>query len=170
MSAAERRLASRRICDQFLNSRYFLVSDTIGCYLSMWDEVDTSAIIERAWSAKKRVFLPVTSAHGKMTFLETLPETQLALNNFGLWQPVSGKPIDANELDVVVTPLVAFDSLGNRIGMGGGYFDRAFAFLGGRRHWLKPKLVGVAFECQRAEEIAPNPWDIRVFRIFTEEG
>jgi 5-formyltetrahydrofolate cyclo-ligase len=170
MSASERRHASRRICDQFLNSRYFFVSDTIGCYLSMWDEVDTSAIIERAWSAKKRVFLPVTSAHGKMTFHETLPETELALNNFGLWQPVSGKPIDANELDVVVTPLVAFDSRGNRIGMGGGYFDRAFAFLGGRHHWLKPKLVGVAFECQRTEKIAPNPWDIRVFRIFTEAG
>ena len=168
MPSAERDRASRRISDRFLNSRYFLVSDTIGCYISTWDEVDTSAIIERAWRAKKRVFLPVTTAHGKMTFRETFPETELALNRFGFWQPLSGKSIDANDLDVVVTPLVAFDSQGNRIGMGGGYFDRTFAFLGNRHCWRRPKLIGVAFECQRTEKISPNPWDIRVFRVFTE--
>ncbi len=168
LSSIERNRASRRIADRFLNSRYFLVSDAIGCYVSTWDEVDTSAIIERAWRAKKRIFLPVTAADGKMTFLETLPETELALNRFGLWQPVSGKRIDANDLDVVVTPLVAFDNGGNRIGMGGGYFDRTFAFLGNRHCWFRPKLIGVAFECQRTEKISPNPWDIPLFRVFTE--
>jgi 5-formyltetrahydrofolate cyclo-ligase len=168
MSPSERSRASRRISDRFLNSRYFLASDAIGCYVSTWDEVDTSAIIERAWRAKKRIFLPVTSAHGKMTFHETLPETELTRNHFGLWQPVAGKAIDVNNLDVVVTPLVSFDSQGNRIGMGGGYFDRTFAFLGNRQYWHRPKLIGVAFECQRAEKISPNPWDIPVFRVFTE--
>jgi 5-formyltetrahydrofolate cyclo-ligase len=168
MSSAERNRASRRITDRFLNSRYFLVSDALACYVSTWDEVDTSAIIERAWRAGKRVFLPVTAAHGKMIFRETLPDTELALNRFGLWQPVSGRSIDANDIDVVVTPLVAFDSFGNRIGMGGGYFDRTFAFLGNRHHWLRPKLIGVAFECQRIEKISPNPWDIPLFRVFTE--
>jgi 5-formyltetrahydrofolate cyclo-ligase len=170
MTAEERERASRRITDRLLNSRYFMSSDTIGCYLPMWDEVDTTAIIERAWRAKKRIFLPVTGAHRFLLFRETLPETQLAMNDFGLWEPVSGKPIDASELDVVITPLVAFDSQRNRIGMGGGYFDRTFAFLRNRRHWLRPRLIGVAFECQRVREIAPNPWDIPVFRIYTESG
>ena len=168
MSSAERSRASRRITDYFLNSRYFLANDTIACYLSTWDEVDTSAIIQRAWSAKKRVFLPVIAAHGEMRFHETLPDTEMAMNHFGLWQPLSVKPIDASELDVVVTPLVAFDSERNRIGMGGGYFDRTFSFLGGRRHWLRPKLIGIAFGCQKVEKIPPNPWDIPVFRVFTE--
>ena len=168
MSSTERNFASRRITDRFLNSRYFLGSDTIACYLSTWDEVDTSAIIERAWSAKKRVFLPVIAERGYMMFRETLPETEMKLNHFGLWQPDSGEPIGASELDVVVTPLVAFDNERNRIGMGGGYFDRTFAFLSGRRHWLRPKLIGVAFDCQRIEKIAPNPWDIPVFRVLTE--
>ena len=170
MSAMERNNASRRIADHFLNSRYFLASDTIACYLSTWDEVDTSAIIERAWSAKKRVFLPVIAAQGIMKFRETLPETEMKLNHFGLWQPVSGESIGASALDVVVTPLVAFDGERNRIGMGGGYFDRTFAFLNGRRCWLRPKLIGVAFDCQRVEKISPNPWDIPVFRVFTEAG
>ena len=168
MTASERARASRRITDQFLNSRYFLCSTTIACYVPTWDEVDTSAIIERAWCAKKRVFLPVTAAHGRMFFRETLPETDLARSDFGLWEPVSGTLIDANELDVVVTPLVAFDTERNRIGMGGGYFDRTFAFLANRSHWLRPKLIGVAFECQRVQKITRNPWDIPVFRVFTE--
>ena len=168
MSSAERERASRHVADCFLNSRYFLVSDTIACYLSTWDEVDTSANIERAWSAKKRVFLPAISAHGKMTFHETLPGTAMTLNHFGLWEPVSGKVVDARDLDVVVTPLVAFDGERNRIGMGGGYFDRTFSFLRDRQHWLRPKLIGVAFSCQRVEKIPPNPWDIPVFRVFAD--
>ena len=170
MTVRERAQASRQITDRFLNSRYFMGSDTIGCYVSMWDEVDTSAIIERAWRAKKRIFLPVTAASRNMRFRETLPQTELAMNDFGLWEPVSGTSIEVRELDVVVTPLVAFDNRRNRIGMGGGYFDRTFAFLRDRQHWLRPKLIGVAFECQRAPKIARNPWDIPVFRIYTESG
>lgn len=168
MTASERAGASRRIAHQFLNSRYFLSSETIACYLSTWDEVDTSAIIERAWCANKRVFLPVTAAHGHLFFRETLPGTDLARSDFGLWEPVSGTLIDADKLDVVVTPLVAFDAKRNRIGMGGGYFDRTFAFLAGRTHWMRPKLIGVAFDCQEVQKITRNPWDIPVFRIFTE--
>jgi 5-formyltetrahydrofolate cyclo-ligase len=170
MTARERARASRQITDRFLNSRYFMASDTIGCYVSSWDEVDTSAIIERAWCAKKRIFLPVTGARRIMRFRETLPETELAVNDFGLWEPVSGSSIDVSELDVVVTPLVAFDSQRNRIGMGGGFFDSTFAFLRDRRYWLRPKLIGIAFECQRVPEIVPNPWDIRVFRVYTESS
>jgi 5-formyltetrahydrofolate cyclo-ligase len=168
MSAVDRTRASRIITDRFLNSRYFLGSDNVGCYVSTRDEVDTSAIIERAWRAKKRVFLPVTSSSGDMHFCETLPETGLAMNHFGLWEPVHCKTIEARRLDVVVTPLLAFDDQRNRLGMGGGYFDRAFAFLKDRNHWLHPKLIGIAFECQRVEKISPNPWDIPVFRIITE--
>ena len=97
MPSSERDRASRRISDRFLHSRYFLASDAIGCYISTWDEVDTSAIIERAWRAKKRVFLPVATAHGKMTFRETLPETELVLSRFGFWQPLSGKSIAASD-------------------------------------------------------------------------
>ncbi len=168
MTSSERSRASRHIVDGFLNSRYFLSSQTLGCYVPMWDEVDTTAIIERAWRAKKRIFLPVTTSQGRMQFRETLPESVLAMNDFGLWEPVSGERIDAKKLDVVVTPLVAFDDQGNRIGMGGGFFDRTFAFLADRNYWLRPKLIGVAFECQRVRKIAPNPWDIRVFHVFTE--
>jgi 5-formyltetrahydrofolate cyclo-ligase len=54
--------------------------------------------------------------------------------------------------------------------MGGGYYDRTFAFLRGRRQLLKPKLVGLAFACQEVPPIAANPWDIRLFSVITESG
>lgn len=168
MHAADRAHASRQIADRFLNSRYFLSGQSIACYLATWDEVDTNRIIERAWRAKKRIFAPVIDGHGDMTFRNLQPETTVTRNRFGIWEPESEFQIDPSDLDVVVTPLVAFDNACNRIGMGGGYFDRHFAFLRSRRSWLRPKLIGLAFDCQKVEKITPNRWDIRLSRVVSE--
>lgn len=170
MPDADRADASRRIAERFLNSRHFFNSHTLACYLATWDEVDTNSIIERAWRAKKRVFAPVIGTRGEMTFRRLLPETTLVRNRFGLWEPTSELKIEPPDIDVVVTPLVAFDSKNNRIGMGGGYFDRTFAFLHCRQSWLRPKLVGLAFDCQKVEKISPKPWDIRLYRVFSDSA
>jgi 5-formyltetrahydrofolate cyclo-ligase len=168
MDASYRSEASRRICKRFLRSRHFLSSRVIACYLSAWDEVDTSEIIERAWRANKRIFAPVMRERGQMTFCELHPDTRLVSNEYGLWEPRFADPVDPARIDIVVTPLVAFDRNLNRIGMGSGYFDRAFAFLGAKKRWLHPKLIGLGFDCQEVEKISPNPWDIRLYRVFSE--
>jgi 5-formyltetrahydrofolate cyclo-ligase len=168
MDAAHRIEVSRRICKRFLRSRYFLTSRMIACYLSAWDEVDTSEIIERAWNANKRIFAPVVRERRQMVFCELLPDTKLVRNEYGLWEPPCADLANPARIDIVVTPLVAFDRNMNRIGMGSGYFDRTFAFLGARKRWLHPKLIGLAFDCQEVEKISPNPWDIRLYRIFSE--
>ena len=134
----------------------------------MVDEVDTCELIRRAWCANKRVFVPVTTAGNEMFFREISPDTRLERNAFGLLQPESGDSISSRKLQLVVTPTVAFDSDGNRIGMGVGYYDRSFSFLRHRRKWFAPKLIGVAFNCQKVEEIPANPWDIRLCGIVTE--
>ncbi len=134
----------------------------------MQDEVATDAIFTRSWNTGKRVFAPLILTSRKMVFREVLRETPLKKNTFGLWEPASGEFIDPRLLDFVVTPVVAFDVKGNRIGMGGGYFDRCFSFLRHREKWLRTKLVGVAYACQQTDEIAPNPWDIRLYRTFSE--
>lgn len=165
-----RTAASAEIASHIMNSREFLASRTLACYLHDWDEVDTRAIIERAWCAKKRVFAPVIDRHGGMRFHALYPETRLEQNQFGLWEPIATSAISPRELDIVITPVVAFDDDLNRIGMGGGHFDRCFAFLRNRKRWLRPKLIGVAFDCQRVEKITPNPWDVRLYRIISEAG
>jgi len=170
MSDDARDNASSIICHKVIHSHEFLSCKTIACYLPLPDEVDPTAIINRAWCAKKRIFSPVTDTRGNMIFRQLTPNTDLRRNDFGLLEPASGPVVAAKSIDLVITPVVAFDNECHRIGMGGGYFDRCFYFLRHRKKWLRPKLLGVAFDCQKVEKIAPNPWDIRLYRIITESS
>jgi 5-formyltetrahydrofolate cyclo-ligase len=168
MSRESRARSSSIISRRVLRCREFVASKTIACYLPMADEVDTLEVIERAWRANKRIFVPVLFRRREMLFREILPETMLALNSYGLWEPESGETISPRNLDVVITPTVAYDENCNRIGMGGGYFDRCFSFLRYRTQWFRPKLIGVAFVCQKVEKITPNVWDIRLYKVISD--
>ena len=83
-------------------------------------------------------------------------------------EPINGQSVQPDALDLVLTPLVAFDAQKNRIGMGGGYYDRTFSFLEQKPDAIKPVLAGLAFERQRVEKIPSNPWDIPLLHVFTE--
>jgi len=169
LTRAERDRASRIISQKVINSSWFQRSKNVACYLSTPDEVATWQIIERALRMKKRIFAPIVKKNSVMQFRELKPKSALRRNVYGLFEPRDGEIVNANALDVVITPLVAFDHQNNRIGMGGGYFDRTFAFLKERKSFFRPKLIGIAFDCQKTAEIVPNPWDIRLFSIISEE-
>lgn len=165
-----RERASRRIAGTVAHASFFSRACTIACYLPMDEEVDTWPIIARAWRRKKRIFVPLTIPGSVLTFREVSPDSDLVHNEWGLLEPVSGDVIAPQKLDLVLAPLVAFDADRHRVGMGGGYYDRTFAFLHERRRRFRPKLVGLAFDCQRTEKIAANPWDIALYRVITESG
>ena len=157
------------IAERIVRSHEFAASRSVACYLPADDEVDTWPVIARAWSQKKRVFAPVVLDHFGLAFSRLTPDTRLVRNRYGLWEPASSSSaIAAQDIDIVFAPVVAFDDERHRIGMGSGYFDRCFAFLRHRKHWLRPKLVGLAFDCQRVKKIKPNPWDIRLYKVITE--
>lgn len=170
MSGDERAAAAEKIAENVIRSPWFQRSKTIACYLPAPGEVDTRRIIARAWRMKKRIFAPVVEKNGRMTFRAMNPETALYKNNFGLYEPGEEEIINPRELDIVITPLVAFDAQNQRIGMGGGYFDRTFSFLANRNTYLRPKLIGIAFACQEVGEIPANPWDIPLFAVVTENS
>jgi 5-formyltetrahydrofolate cyclo-ligase len=170
MGNEDRGKASDEICNRVIASREFFASSLVGCYLPMQDEVDTLAIIETAWRANKRIFVPILRDKREMFFCEIRPDTELEQNHYGVWEPTRGFLIAPQKLDIVITPTVAFDKDMHRIGMGGGYYDRCFSFLRHRKHWFRPKLVGIAFQCQEVEEISPNPWDIRLYRLISDKN
>ena len=70
----------------------------------------------------------------------------------------------------MLTPLVAFNCRGTRLGMGKGYYDRSFGFLTRRMRWVRPKLVGVGFAFQAVQSIVAQPWDVRLWAAVTDAG
>ena len=164
----QRAQRSSIICRKFLRSSLFYAADRIGVYLPTWDEVDTEEIISRSWRASKQVFAPVIVAERELLFCSLHPQSRIEQSRFGTLEPRGEIAIDARRLDVVIVPLVSFDANGHRIGMGGGFYDRCFRFQRRFSDWQKPKLVGLAFSCQRVEKIALNRWDIPLYTVFTD--
>jgi 5-formyltetrahydrofolate cyclo-ligase len=153
-------------------ARHALVvqSQRIATYLAADGEIDPYPLMQSLWDLGKTLYLPVLVpfSHGKLWFAEFNPTDILVFNRFGIPEPVRRRLIKPSALDLVFTPLVAFDNNGHRIGMGGGYYDRSFAFLRRRRYWRKPRLFGLAYELQKQASIEPNDWDIPLDAIATE--
>ena len=168
LTSSQRQEASTKIAEKLFGTTIFRSSSNIACYVSLDAEVSTRSIIERAWQQKKRVFAPIAEKHFILRFRQFDNERDLFTNNIGLREPIHGRPARSDEFDLVIVPLVAFDSHRNRIGMGGGYYDRTFSFLANNAENTKPALIGLAFDCQRVEKIHANPWDIPLCQVFTE--
>jgi 5-formyltetrahydrofolate cyclo-ligase len=106
-----------------------------------------------------------------MEFRRYLPGTRTHVDRHGLVAPEGhGARIAPRRLDVVFVPLVAIDPSGTRLGMGGGFYDRLFAFRHRRNTWRKPRLVGVAYDLQRVPHITRKPWDVPLDYVITESG
>lgn len=174
LSPQQQRDASYALDRQIGRHPLFLRSHHIAFYLPNDGEMDLSPLIARARAMGKRCYLPVLSPlyHNRLWFAPYHAGAPLLLNRFGIPEP------DANwsamrrawSLDLILTPLVAFDAAGNRLGMGGGYYDRTLAYLTRRRHWRKPHLLGTAYAFQQVEALPHASWDVPLQGIATEEA
>jgi len=174
LSDTEREHAAFLLCERIASSRIFQHSKHIAFYLSNDGEIDLSLLIKHAWQQGKQVYLPVLAEPNtqKLWFIPYTPTTKLKNNRFGIAEPVQLPKTRLRKtlsLDLILMPLVAFDQQGNRVGMGGGFYDRSLAFLKNRQHWLKPNLLGVAYELQKQEQLEINPWDVPLQAIATEK-
>lgn len=157
--------------------RLFHSAKHIACYLPNDAELDPTGVMTKAWAMGKTVYLPVLSIHhhNHLHFLPYAPDDELVPNRFGIPEPVSrGRGmVKLMQLDLVLTPLVGFDAQGNRLGMGGGFYDRSFAFLRRRQSWRKPRLLGLAFDQQEVTQssgLLRQSWDVPLDGIVTESG
>ena len=143
----------------------------IGCYISVNGETDPGLFVESAWVRKKRIFMPVLRKND-MSFYELSPEDELKKNVFGIPEPLyaNTKPLTAKNLNVILVPLVAFDDQGNRLGMGGGYYDRLLAFMKHRTNFRRPLLIGLAYDFQRVTQLTTNSWDIPLHAVVTDKN
>ena len=112
--------------------------------------------------------LPVLHEDGRLRFAPWRAGAPLTANRFGIPEPdvAAGALLPAESMTFVVAPLVAFDASGHRLGMGGGWYDRTFAFR--RERPAPPRLVGAAFSVQQVDSIDPQPWDMPLDALCSE--
>lgn len=148
--------AAYRLSQKILRSTVYQQSQHIAFYVALQGELEMQTLIQQAWRQGKTCYLPIIDGQ-QLRFIHYRPTTQMVPNRFGILEPVSGDMILPERLDLVLVPLVAFDGHHHRIGMGGGYYDRSFAFV---KTSVSPYLVGVAHRCQKTQSIMPEPWDV----------
>jgi 5-formyltetrahydrofolate cyclo-ligase len=149
----------------------FRAGRRVALYLPFDGEPDTAELLNAALRRRVQVFVPVISdrRHCRLRFYPLTGKT--VPGEFGIGVPRRRlRPISPQWLDLIVIPLVGVDSEGRRLGMGGGYYDRALAFRRRRRYWKGPRLVGLAFDCQRTAAKFADDWDLRLDSLATESG
>ena len=143
---------------------------SLALYLPIGNELDCTPIAVEAWRRGRLVFLPVIVG-ARLRFAPFNAGSALQPNRFDILEPVAPTRAlrRARELDVIIAPLVAFDTQGHRLGMGGGYYDRTLAFLRQRSCARRPHFVGLAFEMQKVTALPAGAWDVRLDAVVTEE-
>jgi 5-formyltetrahydrofolate cyclo-ligase len=163
---------SQKLLQLATTDKTFRQSRRIAFYHAVGGEIDPSPILNEAIQRGKTPYLPILRRVPDvgLWFAPYTRSSKLKLNRFGIPEPKVSQSslIKPWSLDMVFVPLVAFDSQGHRLGMGGGYYDRTFAFKLMRHYFCGPKMVGLAHEFQYQPNLASNPWDVPLDSVITE--
>lgn len=166
MSEEQRSEKSQRACRNLVSTSQFQVASTIMMYLSLPHEVDTSEAVLYSWQHGKTVVMPKISWQQRhmipvqISSLETGFSTDVA----GIRNPITGVPMPIEEIDLVVAPALGFDRNGNRLGRGGGFYDRFFT-----NKQLDAPKCGFAFTEQLVESVPVVERDEPVDFLVTDE-
>jgi 5-formyltetrahydrofolate cyclo-ligase len=171
LSPAEHARRSRLAASAITRLPAFRTGARVAVYLPFDREIDTAALLVAARRRGVRLFLPVIVdlRHRRLRFHPA--SGRIRRGTFGIGVPHRrGRCVGPRWFDLIVVPLVGVDPGGRRLGMGGGFYDRALAFRRGRTRWRGPLLVGFAFDCQRTPVSFADPWDVRLDALATESG
>ena len=145
---------------------------TIAGYLANDGEPDLTPMLSQCWRDNKQTTLPILHPFSKkhLLFVRYCSATAMTTNRFNIAEPMLNCA-DIRLLaqhDIILMPLVGFDAQGNRLGMGGGFYDRSLAALPASD--TRPVLVGIAHDCQQVEALPVASWDIPCDVIVTPAG
>lgn len=173
LSHHEQREAAVAMAKHVTRSRAYRSSKRVALYFAADGEISTDKLMVRIWQSGRKCYLPVLSylMGERLWFAPVEHDSKFLINRFGIPEPVvaSRKLVDARQLDLILMPLVGFDSNGNRLGMGGGFYDRTLAFQNHRQNWIRPRLIGLAHDCQHVDELETNPWDVPMHAVATNK-
>jgi 5-formyltetrahydrofolate cyclo-ligase len=161
-------LASRQIQLRVLESSFYQGAATVVLYSAKDNEVDSGLLLASALGSRRRVLLPkVVPESQELVIVRVRSSAELAPGSFGLLEPTGTEivPVSSLERALFCVPGVGFSRTGQRLGRGGGYFDRALATIG-------PETVtaGLAYSFQVLDQLPETPNDRRLDLIFTESA
>jgi 5-formyltetrahydrofolate cyclo-ligase len=159
--------ASRAITNSVISLAEFQQARHIAAYFPFDNEVDTRFILEAAFNAQKKVFIPVLSEARTLRFAPYTQQAKLKMNCYGIPEPdcADDKLSGLSEMNLLIIPMTCFDKNCNRIGMGAGYYDRTLAQVSSH----KPARIGLAYELQHVESTFPQAWDMPMDMVVTEQ-
>ena len=166
LDAPSRSRKTQRINQRLEDLAVLTNGQRIAAYLASPEEASVDAFIKLACRRLQSIFLPcIDDERGHMTFTQYHPDAPLKKNRFGLLEPADRTAVaQASDLNCALVPLVAFDGQGNRLGMGGGYYDRFFA-----EPTERPTLIGIAFSEQQTTAPLPcEQWDVPMDMVVTD--
>ena len=160
LTEEEKQRAAEKVFSRLEQTAPFLMATHILMYHSLPDELSTHAFLKK-WCDKKRFYLPRVNGVN----LEILPyeQSRLELGSFHIEEPSGDDVVNPDILELIVTPGVAFDRKGSRLGRGKGYYDRLLATT-------KATTIGVAYHFQMFDEIPLEEHDVPVNIVITDEG
>jgi len=171
VSPAERARAAQLVAHNADRALHLRSGWRIAAYAALPWELDAAPLIACAQRRGCHVYLPRIdrrTASRDMQFVSMAGPWQH--NRLGIAEPAGGATLAARWLDVVFVPLVGFDRHGLRLGTGGGFYDRSFAFRQLRCAWHAPRLIGLAYSFQQLERIAAASHDVPLDAVVTETG
>ena len=170
LGAAQRIAAASGVAATLEQLPEFIIDRRVAGYWAVGGEVPLHLALTALLARGQIWHLPVLTGERALRFAPWQPGAAVAPNRYGIPEPqvAPADLVAAEALELVLVPLLGFDRRGHRLGTGGGYYDRSFAFLGGRERPAQPVLVGIGYSFQEVEAIGAEPWDIRMDFVATE--
>jgi 5-formyltetrahydrofolate cyclo-ligase len=169
LTLEEQRHYAQKITFHLLRQAEFVRARHIALYMAFNNEVSTERILAYGLTQHKVCYLPILQNDNHLQFVKINHCSHLGKNKYGILEPDSTNAhiVAPHQLDLVLVPLVAFDDAFHRLGMGGGYYDRTFAFK--RRQKKGPLLVGLGYEFQRLKHVPHSNLDVSLDMAVTEK-
>lgn len=171
LDATARLAAAQKLAGLLAELACYRSAEHIAAYVAIEGEMDPEPLLQQAHKEGKWLYVPQLPARRSknLRFVRWKPGMAMQPNRYGIPEPADDRDtaIAPEKLDLVLTPLVAFDPRGQRLGTGGGYYDHTFAFL--KSGASRPSLLGLAYEFQRVDRIEARPWDVPLNVVVTDQ-
>lgn len=170
LSASQQKIAARHLAQHLSRLPALRKSRRIALYWPMDGEIDPRGLQGMDDFSGHEFYLPVLQRFpaGTLRFARSRKHgPRLQKNRFGIPEPRGRRALPAAAMDVILLPLTGFDAKGNRLGMGGGFYDRTLAVQHWRGH-QRPLLIGVAHACQEMEQLPLQSWDVPLHWVVSD--